>query len=389
MQQDLIHPGMADEAKAKGNAAFSAGKFEDAVKYFGDAIALAPENHVLYSNRSAAYASLHKYQDALVDAKKTVELKPDWAKGFSRLGAAYVGLNDYEDAISAYKQGLQIDPANEALKSGLADAQAANSRPRPSPFGSMFSSPDVWAKIQADPRTRAFLQQPDFVAMIKDAQRNPNNVSRYISDPRMMQVIGILLGVNIQTPDSFGEDDQDATTMHVDAPTERSRSVPVPSPPKEEPVPEPMEINEEEKEKKIRKEEAIKEKEAGNAEYKKKNFQAAVQHYTKALELDGEDISYITNRAAVYLEMGKVLPSFLNDTLHNYPAEILNMRFSLISGKWSFLGQVACTMLAILGVSGRIWACTHFPCNMWLIGNPHVLVCDLKSDFYLAQGGQI
>lgn len=306
---------MADEAKAKGNAAFSAGKFEDAVKYFGDAIALAPENHVLYSNRSAAYASLHKYQDALVDAKKTVELKPDWAKGFSRLGAAYVGLNDYEDAISAYKQGLQIDPANEALKSGLADAQAANSRPRPSPFGSMFSSPDVWAKIQADPRTRAFLQQPDFVAMIKDAQRNPNNVSRYISDPRMMQVIGILLGVNIQTPDSFGEDDlADATTMHVDAPTERSRSVPVPSPPKEEPVPEPMEINEEEKEKKIRKEEAIKEKEAGNAEYKKKNFEAAVQHYTKALELDGEDISYITNRAAVYLEMGKVLPSFLNTT---------------------------------------------------------------------------
>ena len=67
---------MADEAKAKGNAAFSSGDFLSASRYFSDAIALAPDNHVLYSNRSAAYASLHKYSEALADAKKTVELKP-------------------------------------------------------------------------------------------------------------------------------------------------------------------------------------------------------------------------------------------------------------------------------------------------------------------------
>uniref|UniRef100_A0A453P695 Uncharacterized protein n=1 Tax=Aegilops tauschii subsp. strangulata TaxID=200361 RepID=A0A453P695_AEGTS len=50
---------------------------------------------------------------------------------------------------------------------------------------------------------------------------------------------------------------------------------------------------------------AQKEKEAGNASYKKKDFETAIQHYTKALELDDEDISYLTNRAAVYIEMGK------------------------------------------------------------------------------------
>ena len=51
---------------------------------------------------------------------------------------------------------------------------------------------------------------------------------------------------------------------------------------------------------------SLKEKDAGNAAYKKKDFDTAIQHYTKALELDDEDISYLTNRAAVYLEMGKV-----------------------------------------------------------------------------------
>lgn len=318
---------MADEAKAKGNAAFSAGKYEDAVKYFGDAIALAPENHVLYSNRSAAYASLHKYKDALRDAKKTVELKPEWPKGYSRLGAASAGLRDYDEAIAAYKKGLQVDPGNDGLKSGLADAQAAKPRARAptgdgafgggSPFGNMFG-PDVWVKIQGDPRTRHFLQQPDFVAMINDCQKNPSNVSRYINDPRMMQVIGVMLGVNLQTAEPGAEFPEDGNAEDVSSPRakpeERPRSVPTQAAPEvpPEPVSKPMEVDtedEETKTTKTRKAEAVKEKEAGNAEYKKKNFEAAVQHYTKARELDEEDISYITNRAAVYMEMGKVRPA--------------------------------------------------------------------------------
>ncbi|KAE8818346.1 Hsp70-Hsp90 organizing protein [Hordeum vulgare] len=66
-----------DEAKARGNAAFSAGRFEEAAGHFGDAIALVPDNHVLFSNRSAAYASLGRYKEALVDADRTVALRPD------------------------------------------------------------------------------------------------------------------------------------------------------------------------------------------------------------------------------------------------------------------------------------------------------------------------
>ncbi|CAK9194777.1 unnamed protein product [Sphagnum troendelagicum] len=310
---------MADEAKAKGNAAFSAGKFEEAVGYFAEAIALSPDNHVLYSNRSAAYASLHKYEDALKDAKKTVELKSNWAKGYSRLGAAYVGLGQLNEAIDSYKQGLQHEPANEALKSGLADAEASKSRSRPrppsgsSPFGDMFSSPDVWAKIQADPRTRSYLQQPDFVAKLREAQRDPSSVTRHISDPRMMQVIGLLLGINIQTADrdqapTFDDDNSESSETSSKVDSKPDHGAPV----HPEPEPEPMDIPDEEKEKKARKAEALQEKEYGNAAYKKKDFESAVQHYSRAIELDDEDISYITNRAAVYLEMGKYEESIVD-----------------------------------------------------------------------------
>jgi stress-induced-phosphoprotein 1 len=58
------------------------------------AIELDPSNHVLYSNRSACYASLRDFEKALTDANKTVELNPGWSKGYGRKGAALHGLGD-------------------------------------------------------------------------------------------------------------------------------------------------------------------------------------------------------------------------------------------------------------------------------------------------------
>lgn len=45
--------------QAKGNAAFSAGNFEEAIKHFTEGINVDGSNHVLYSNRSAAQVRLN------------------------------------------------------------------------------------------------------------------------------------------------------------------------------------------------------------------------------------------------------------------------------------------------------------------------------------------
>lgn len=47
---------------------------------------------------------------------------------------------------------------------------------------------------------------------------------------------------------------------------------------------------------------AQREKEQGNAAYKKKNFDVALQHYKRASELDPSDMTYHTNMAAVHFE---------------------------------------------------------------------------------------
>uniref|UniRef100_A0A0D3E4P7 STI1 domain-containing protein n=2 Tax=Brassica TaxID=3705 RepID=A0A0D3E4P7_BRAOL len=292
-----FNPTMADEAKAKGNAAFSSGDFASAVTHFTDAINLAPTNHVLFSNRSAAHASLHQYEKALSDAKKTVELKPDWAKGYSRLGAAHLGLNHHEEAVEAYSKGLEIDPSNEALKSGLADASRSRAAPPPNPFGDAFKGPEMWAKLTADPSTRGFLKQPDFVNMMQEIQRNPSSLNLYLKDQRVMQSLGVLLNVQFRTQTGDeAEGAREEDEMVVNEPVVEK---------KREPEPEPEPEVAEEKEKKERREKALKEKEMGNAAYKKKDFETAIKHYSTAIEIDDEDISFITNRAAVHLEMGK------------------------------------------------------------------------------------
>lgn len=94
-------------------------------KHFTEAIEIDPENHILYSNRSAAYASKKDYEHALEDAEKTTQLKPDWAKGWGRKGAAAHGLGDLLAANDAYEEGLKLDPTNAQNKSGLAAVQRA------------------------------------------------------------------------------------------------------------------------------------------------------------------------------------------------------------------------------------------------------------------------
>jgi len=78
----------ADELKSKGNAALQAENYSEAIDFYTQAIAVDPSNHILYSNRSAAYAKVGKFSESLKDAEQTVSLKPDWPKGYSRKGAA-------------------------------------------------------------------------------------------------------------------------------------------------------------------------------------------------------------------------------------------------------------------------------------------------------------
>merc|ERR1719440_1350062 len=127
---------------------------------------------------------------------------------------------------------------------------------------------------------------------INEIQRDPNAISKHMQDPRVLNVMGMLMGVNIQTPDSMG-----AEMGGASAP-----------PPKKAPEPEPepeVELTEEEKARKAKKAVADGHKAKGNDAYKAKKFDEAVTHYEAAIAELPDEMMYYNNLAAVHFEQKK------------------------------------------------------------------------------------
>ena len=106
---------MSAEAKKKGNEAFSAGDFSKAMKQFTMAIRMDKTNHVLFSNRSAAYCGCGRYEEALADAERCVKMAPRWGKGYGRKGAALTGLGQGGESVKAYLVGAGRDTHGDDL----------------------------------------------------------------------------------------------------------------------------------------------------------------------------------------------------------------------------------------------------------------------------------
>lgn len=161
-------------------------------------------------------------------------------------------------------------------------------------------------------------------------QTNPALSATAFSDPRMIQVIGVLMGVDLQafdrpegTADKGGFDPSNPEASAPPSPppaaADASSSTPAPAPtPKAkapEPAPpaadeaapgEPMDVDDDA----ATKAEAEAVKKAGNEAYKARRFDEAIEKYQQAWELFPKDISFLTNLAGASASCGPFrLPS--------------------------------------------------------------------------------
>ena len=288
-----------EDLKNKGNTAFSSGKFQEAVDLFTEAIALDSKNAVLFSNRSAAWASLKEYQGALKDAEEAIILRPDWPKGWGRKGAALAGRGELEGAKQAYERALELEPENGTLKKAIEtverelDRQKSTSTSRTAEgegsrlVENIFADSTMWERLRADPKMASYLEDPNFVTILNELRSDPKSLTNHIKDPRVMQAFAVMLGVQMKTPEQFQAQERQAATNL------RAQQASSPSPAKASPSIEDS-----------NKVEALKEKEQGNEAYKQKNFEAALQHYEHAISLDPNNVALLNNKAAVYFEQG-------------------------------------------------------------------------------------
>ena len=171
----------------------------------------------------------------------------------------------------------------------------------------LFADPNLLGKLASNPRTTKHLADPGFMRKIELIRANPALADSMLAgDPRMIDVLGALMGIDMQGF-SRPEDSEDLPPGVVPG------SVPKPAspPPQKSPTPqasssksppEPakveedveMEEDEDEEEAKARKEGEA-EKKLGAEAYKKRDFEAAATHFSKAWDVWPKDVTFLTN----------------------------------------------------------------------------------------------
>ena len=88
-------------SKKLGNDAFASARFSDAARFYTQALAGAPDDKALRSNRSATYLALGRTDEAVADAVRCVALDKAWPKAHYRLGKALATAGEWHAAAAS------------------------------------------------------------------------------------------------------------------------------------------------------------------------------------------------------------------------------------------------------------------------------------------------
>ena len=89
-------------------------KYDEAIRYYDDAIALHPEFDQAYYARGMAYSDKEDFEMAVEDFTRAIELNPDFILSYTERGFNRIRTGDYDGAISDYNWAIEHDVLNKA-----------------------------------------------------------------------------------------------------------------------------------------------------------------------------------------------------------------------------------------------------------------------------------
>ncbi|KAF2737667.1 hypothetical protein EJ04DRAFT_94727 [Polyplosphaeria fusca] len=163
----------------------------------------------------------------------------------------------------------------------------------------------MFQKLANNPKTAPLLADAEFMNKLQRLRTNPNDVGLEMQDPRFLQVMSVLLGIDMQfgAPPGAGQQGAGGAREAEEEDVEMPDARPPPKYEEKKPEPEPEPETEEDKAAKEAKAKADEEKKKGTEFYKKRKFDEAIEHYNKAWETH-KDIVYLTNLGAAKFEKG-------------------------------------------------------------------------------------
>jgi len=106
----------AEAFKAEGNKYFKGGDYKAAIAKYKEATAIDPNVPAYWSNMAACYEKISGYDEMDEAARSCIKADKNFVKGYFRLATALKAKNDLEGCIKALESGLAVDSANADLK---------------------------------------------------------------------------------------------------------------------------------------------------------------------------------------------------------------------------------------------------------------------------------
>ena len=117
--------------KARGNEAFGAGEYGQAILLYSLALDKAAElpttttentlfpTDIVYSNRAACFLKLGQHEKAEADAAQALQINPDNIKALFRQGLALHAMKDYQQALPLLARAHKREPTNKQVAQAL------------------------------------------------------------------------------------------------------------------------------------------------------------------------------------------------------------------------------------------------------------------------------
>ena len=97
-------------------------KYDEAIRYYDEAIALHPEFAQAYHQSGVACGYKEDFERAVEDLTKAIELNPDFIGSYTERGFNRIRIGEYDGAISDYNWVINHHPDDDSAYCNLSDA---------------------------------------------------------------------------------------------------------------------------------------------------------------------------------------------------------------------------------------------------------------------------
>ncbi|KAF2274940.1 TPR-like protein [Westerdykella ornata] len=116
-----------DRTKEAGNAAFKAGRYQEAIDTYTTALEIDPSNKntnsKILQNRALCHTRLQNWTQAIADCDKALELDPGYTKARKTRAKALGESGNWEEAVREYKAIQEANPSEPGIAKEIRNAE--------------------------------------------------------------------------------------------------------------------------------------------------------------------------------------------------------------------------------------------------------------------------